>query len=206
MKLKPIKENMVVHCKTEDEAKELIKWAYECGYSWVVGSDINTYYTFYTTDICYEMKGNSIRYDILNYFKERNYEVIEFSDLIISEEQEEKHMSAEEVLEWMKTNYTNMEVYREVFGCFYNYMDLFTNFTPQEIISKIESYEAQKKQEKEVEIEWVYRVFGAENYGEKFFDIEEDAIKWCEQLVKEQKHRQYARYEKVCRVKNEENN
>ena len=56
-------------------------------------------------------------------------------------------------------------------------------------------------EKKEPEIEWVYRVFGAENYGEKFFQTEEEAIKWCEELAKSQKTKQYARYERVCRVK-----
>ena len=56
-------------------------------------------------------------------------------------------------------------------------------------------------EKKEPEIEWVYRVFGAENYGEKFFQTEEEAIKRCEELEKSQKTKQYARYERVCRVK-----
>lgn len=57
------------------------------------------------------------------------------------------------------------------------------------------------KNDKEPEIEWVYRVFGAENNGEKFFQTEEEAIKRCEELAKSQKSKQYARYERVCRVK-----
>ena len=56
-------------------------------------------------------------------------------------------------------------------------------------------------EKKEPEIEWVYRVFGAENYGEKFFHTEEEAIKRCEELAKSQKTKQYARYERICRVK-----
>ena len=56
-------------------------------------------------------------------------------------------------------------------------------------------------EKKEPEIEWVYRVFGAENNGEKFFQTEEEAIKRCEELAKSQKSKQYARYERVCRVK-----
>ena len=56
-------------------------------------------------------------------------------------------------------------------------------------------------EKKEPEIEWVYRVFGAENYGEKFFQTEEEAIQRCEELAKSQKTKQYARYERVCRVK-----
>ena len=56
-------------------------------------------------------------------------------------------------------------------------------------------------EKKEPEIEWVYRVFGAENYGEKFFQTEEEAIKRCEELAKSQKTKQYTRYERVCRVK-----
>lgn len=77
---------------------------------------------------------------------------------------------------------------------------LLSVFTPKEIISKIETYEREKK---EPEVEWVWRVYGAENYGEKFFDTEEQAIARCEELAKTQKTKQYARYEKVCRVKTE---
>ena len=72
--------------------------------------------------------------------------------------------------------------------------------TPEQIIDMCSQWKA-IHEKKEPEIEWVYRVFGAENYGEKFFQTEEEAIKRCEELVKSQKTKQYARYERVCRVK-----
>ena len=68
-------------------------------------------------------------------------------------------------------------------------------------IRKEESEKCAVNEKKEPEIEWVYRVFGAENNGEKFFQTEEEAIKRCEELAKSQKSKQYARYERVCRVK-----
>lgn len=51
---------------------------------------------------------------------------------------------------------------------------------------------------KEPEIEWVYRVYNGES--EEFVDSEEKAISECEFLVKDNQNK-YAFYQKVCRVK-----
>ena len=72
----------------------------------------------------------------------------------------------------------------------------------EEAVHLIAEWKVQQEK-KEPEIEWVYRVFGAENFGEKFFETEDEAIKKCEELVKTQKTKKYARYERVCRVKGE---
>ena len=72
--------------------------------------------------------------------------------------------------------------------------------TAEDIVKGIAQWKSDHEK-KELEIEWVYRVFGAENFGEKFFQTEEEAIKRCEELAKSQKTKQYARYERVCRVK-----
>ena len=70
---------------------------------------------------------------------------------------------------------------------------------PEKIVEILAQWKSDHEK-KEPEIEWVYRVFGAENFGEKFFQTEEEAIKRCEELAKSQKTKQYARYERVCRV------
>jgi hypothetical protein len=195
MKLKPIEENMVVHCKTEDEAKELIKWAYECGYKWTFASAFNTHYEDYATDTCYKMKNGNIEYGATEYY----FNVIEFSDIIIPEEQEE-HMSAEEVVKWLTEK--TYEDYIGAFGTMADLKELSEMYSYGEIISKIESYEAKKKQEKEVEVEWVYRVFNYKENKDEFFTFEIGAIQRCEEIVKNNPEN-YAKYEKVCRVKTE---
>jgi hypothetical protein len=218
MKLKPIEENMVVHCKTEDEAKELIKWAYECGY-YNNTLNINVCYLRCGENVCYYFCDAAITYDNIQYFRShKDYSTpIEFSDLIIPEEpqyqkhvskfdfddeEQEEHMSAEEILEWIKTNFTNMDAYTEVFGHLCTYSSIFTDFTAKEVVSKIEAYEAKKKQEKEVEVEWVYRVFNYKENKDEFYHSQLDASHRCEEIVKKNPN-VYAKYEYVCRAKTE---
>jgi hypothetical protein len=99
MKLKPIEDEMVVHCKTEDEAKELIKWACdERGYNTF---PLGTWHDYkdYTCYHFYQLNNgkNTISYCNKSYYLDNNYEITEFSDLIIPEEEmreaakEEKH-------------------------------------------------------------------------------------------------------------------
>jgi Fe2+ or Zn2+ uptake regulation protein len=197
MKLKPIKDGMVVHCKTEDEAKELIKWAHECGY----GTEIPDCWKHYNKHTCYRFYTNYWTYESNVYFESVGCKITEFSDLIIPEEQEE-HMSAEEVLEWLQ-NHTNDTVFDDVFGnnvaTLYDVLEL---YSAKRIYEKIESYEAEKKQEKEVEVEWVYRVYNYKENKDEFVDCEDSAINRCQELVKANPEN-YAKYEKVCRAKTE---
>jgi hypothetical protein len=89
MKLKPIERGMIIHCKTENEAKELIKWAYECGYWWFTYSGCtmkDTCYKKYGEDTCYSF-GHYERWVIYHcnteFYMGRGGRIIEFADLII---------------------------------------------------------------------------------------------------------------------------
>lgn len=118
--------------------------------------------------------------------------VTEFSDLILPD------LTAEEVLEICHEICRGRKSCNEclmIGNCFAEDNPDFTKVI--EICKQWKS----EHEKKEPEIEWVYRVFGAENYGEKFFQTEEEAINRCEELAKSQKTKQYARYERVCRVK-----
>lgn len=81
-----LKEGMIIHCKTEEEAKELIKLAYEQGFKWIGGSDNDdTHFNVYYEDTIYLLgvfssSHNDIVYGTIN-SKNKN-EVIEYSDLI----------------------------------------------------------------------------------------------------------------------------
>ena len=120
----------------------------------------------------------------------------EFSDLIIPE------MSAEEAFSIYK------DICKHYFSCeecplsnpAYTNCGMFIRDNSEKAIDIMGKWKSDHEK-KEPEIEWVYRVFGAENNGEKFFQTEEEAIKRCEELAKSQKSKQYARYERVCRVK-----
>lgn len=186
MKLKEIKPGMVIHCKKDDEIKSIS----DCGFVGLLNGDI----TEYMKAECYVI----IRHNGKADWTERtdialSYgEITEFSDLIIPE------MSAEEVLQICSEICNGGPCDECIIGeenCFAEpYSD------KKKVIEICQKWKSDHEK-KEPEIEWVYRVFGAENNGEKFFQTEEEAIKRCEELAKSQKSKQYARYERVCRVK-----
>lgn len=94
--------------------------------------------------------------------------------------EEEYHMSAEEVLQWLKDNYEGGN-YRKCFGRDYLINELFnvsvcnnSKMSMSEIVSKIEGYERNKKQkEKEIETEFRYVFRIIEDTKDKKVCVEE---------------------------------
>lgn len=203
MRLKEIKPGMVVHCKNDEEKKALLEEAERLSYKW--RNNISA-----TDFMMFKKAGNTIHFHERNELVSHRYitwsdktdGVTEFSDLIIQE------LTAEEVVPILTEicNRYNGNEYCE--GCPLNGLEHICNgnecpftFKDYKQVMEICVQWKTNHEKKEPEIEWVYRVFGAENYGEKFFQTEEEAIKRCEELAKSQKTKQYARYERVCRVK-----
>ena len=183
MKLKEIKPGMVIHCNSQEEYERLNEETQRLG--------LKELPTSFSQDIVYVIH----EYVVLwNYTKNCNY--TEFSDLIVQE------MSAEEAFSIYK------DICKHYFSCeecplsnpAYTNCGMFIRDNSEKAIDIMGKWKSDHEK-KEPEIEWVYRVFGAENNGEKFFQTEEEAIKRCEELAKSQKSKQYARYERVCRVK-----
>ena len=193
MKLKEIKPRMVIHCKNDEEKKALLEEAERLGYLW------NSRKSPIDRTVCH---GNTIHFYAENEFadykhiawSDKTEGVIEFSDLILTE------LTAEEV--WNGLGDVEDDEVFEYFQCgdYETRDNLILGAEWKDLVAIVEKHIADHKK-KEPEIEWVYRVFGAENYGEKFFQTEEEAIKRCEELAKSQKTKQYARYERVCRVR-----
>jgi len=74
-------KKIVVNCKTEDLANQFLKLADKFGYKWRNGksyTDVN-YYNMYEKDTCYNINGGI--YGAIDYCKDNNYKIIEFSDL-----------------------------------------------------------------------------------------------------------------------------
>lgn len=191
MKLKEIKPGMVIHCKNIAEYERLEEETIKNGYGEL---PLHNHSEDFIKKVVFYINYKKTLWGGLN----KNY--IEFSDLILPE------MTAEELL-----NILNEIIHCGVRRCdecplAENGETLCTDdaggvkiSNPDKLISICQQWKA-NHEKKEPEIEWVYRVFGAENYGEKFFNTEEEAIKRCEELAKSQKTKQYARYERVCRV------
>ena len=192
MRFKEIKPGMVISWKTEDEKAALLEELERLGYEWYrtkrkpteacdgkyVGHAIYVY--------------NDSGYKYITHSNKLEKVTHEFSDLIIPE------MSAEEVLQICSEICRSGSCDICPMGEEYCFSE--TESDKKKIIEICQQWKSDHEK-KEPEIEWVYRVFGAENNGEKFFQTEEEAIKRCEELAKSQKSKQYARYERVCRVK-----
>lgn len=96
MRLKEIKPGMVIHCKTEEEAKGFIQFLHEKGFKWNGEKDLlkNNHFLDYHEMTCYKVyEGKYLTVGPFGWFTNRNETVTEFSDLIIPE------LSAKEVLE-----------------------------------------------------------------------------------------------------------
>lgn len=65
-----IQNKFIVHCKTEEQAKKLIKAAYEQGYKWHGDPDgkdsEETYFKFYKEKTCYIFRGELITYSSID--------------------------------------------------------------------------------------------------------------------------------------------
>ena len=196
MKLKEIKPGMAIHCKNYEEKKALLEEAERLGYKWsntCVPTDSRMVEIAEMT-IHFYGKSEYANFKHITW-SDKTDGVTEFSDLILPD------MTAEEAI----------KLFGELCigscqGCPLHRVDDYENCfsfcfdNPEKAVELLAQWKSEHEK-KEPEIEWVYRVFGSENYGEKFFHTEEEAIKRCEELEKSQKTKQYARYERVCRVK-----
>ena len=195
MRLKEIKPGMAIHCKNDEEKKALLEEAERLGYKWsntcvptdsrmvkIAGMTIH----FYGKSECANSKHIT--------WSDKTKGETEFSGLILPD------MTAEEAI----------KLFGELCigscqGCPLHRVDDYENCfsfcfdNPEKAVELLAQWKSEHEK-KEPELEWVYRVFGSENYGEKFFHTEEEAIKRCEELAKSQKTKQYARYERICRV------
>ena len=200
MRLKEIKPGMVIHCKNDEEKKALLEEAERLGYVWYNNKQkptempivliCNTIH-FYDAN---KQNGFTADYKHITHSVKIGDDAIEFSDLILPE------LTAEEV--WNDLGDVEDDEIYEYFQqpCLFATRDeLILRADWKDLVSIVEKHIADHKK-KEPEVEWVYRVFVVENYGDKFFQTEEEAIKRCEELAKSQKTKQYARYERVCRV------
>ena len=88
-----IQNKFIVHCKTEEQAKKLIKVAYEQGYKWqhddgIEGKDNEeTFFTYYKEKTCYVFRGNRISFSSIDDVRDlwkmlyTNFTLVESDDI-----------------------------------------------------------------------------------------------------------------------------
>lgn len=191
MRLKEIENGTIVHCETNEEAKKLIE---------LTGSD--NVFEEYRENNCektaYRIEDGKIGgYSDLEWYENNGYKIVKFSDLI------EDELTAEEALkiyaEVCVQGCANCPLFEDDDNWDCNH---YMKNNTEKVIEILAEWKAQQEK-KEPEVEWVYRVFDTEDYEEKFFQTEDEAIARCEELAKTQKTHSYAGYIRACRVKGE---
>ena len=88
-----IQNKFIVHCKTEEQAKKLIKAAYEQGYKWQHDDstegkgDEETFFTYYKEKTCYVFRGNRISFSSIDDVRDlwrmlyTNFTLVESDDI-----------------------------------------------------------------------------------------------------------------------------
>ena len=88
-----IQNRFIVHCKTEEQAKKLIKAAYEQGYKWqhedsIEGKDNEeTFFTYYKEKTWYVFRGKRITFSNIDDVRDlwnmlyANFTLVEYDDI-----------------------------------------------------------------------------------------------------------------------------
>lgn len=155
MKFKEIKPGMAIHCPKKKNAKKLLKHLRKLGYALYGEEKLmqDVRYGF-GERTCYEIeKDMTVIYADIGYFKDRGYEITEFSEIVLQEP------SAEEVLKFLCGHYGDGK-YEEAFGNDYSFSELSRRFSAEEIIYKIKTW--MEKDNKSLETEIITKSNGEE--------------------------------------------
>lgn len=158
MRLKEIKPGMVIHCKTKGEANKLLWELAHLGYRWWNEKPINELHFHNNGEGCgYWVKENkTVDCGVIAYYKERTAEygeITPFSSLIVPEKTyddglNEAWAAARKIVlrkEHGGLPCKDLEIIFEREPEWEVEYSVFKNLTPQEVISKLEAYEAEKK-------------------------------------------------------------
>lgn len=80
-----IKDGMVIHCPTEDDARELMQVLFEMGFSWWGGSGIlssSIRWGHHKEETCYHIIGHVLYYSRLGWLINKGCAITKFSDLL----------------------------------------------------------------------------------------------------------------------------
>ena len=188
MRLKEIKEDMIIHCKTQEEADMLCE-ALGAEDKW------KAYWKYAEDETCYHIHSNDICcYGTISSFTRK---ITEFSDLIIPDPE----LSAEEALlaydQMCKENYCCNDC--PIYGILGHECVKRMDGHISEIMDAIKKWKAEREK-KEPEIEWFWKSYVVGGSDCKEADTEQEAMEWCEYYVKEHPEAKCI-YKRVCRVK-----
>ena len=73
------RDELVINCKTEELARELLTYCHGEGMTWITGIELTkNNWTIYREGTCYYCFGNEMQYGSLGYSQEYNHNMVEF--------------------------------------------------------------------------------------------------------------------------------
>lgn len=156
MKLKEIKPGMIIHCKTFEEANQLLAILDKAGYKWITGFSLvrDTNYRFHESLTCYRIDANRmlVSFCDISFYENNGDEIIEFSSLIIEEKTYEDGLNeawaaAKKIVLGKEHGGLSCDDLEKIFERDPEWeveYSVFKNLTPQETIAKLEAYEEEK--------------------------------------------------------------
>lgn len=198
MRLKEIKQGMVIHCKTNDESKALYDELCRIG-NMETDTVADSLDNFKDADFCYRIE--DLKHETWSFAT--GPATVEFSDLIIPDPE----LSAEEALlaydQMCRENYccNDCPIYG-ILGheCAHKMDEHIT-----EIVDAIKKWKADREkkgpetEKKEPEIEWFWKSYAVGRSDYKEADTEQEAMEWCEYYAKEHPEAKCT-YKHVCRA------
>lgn len=76
-------EKIAIHCKTQEQAKELLSLLQERGFKWTTGETlgIETFWSFYDKITCYDVYGGNVSFAWKDFYNDFRYKIVDFEDV-----------------------------------------------------------------------------------------------------------------------------
>lgn len=141
---KNMRPGMVIHCPTAENAEKLLKHLDEIGYRWSTGAESTDCNRESANSMrtCYQIHENGIfSFSEIDYYKRNGFQITEFSDLL-------QELTADELMEFYGQHEKDGTL-KEIFGRTYDFDGLLEDFTPKEIVCRIQNWINTHEQEHE---------------------------------------------------------
>lgn len=191
MRIKEFDEDIAIRCKDTTERDVLLQVLENRGYVWYASKKRPTAYIPENCGnvICIYNSSIGANYKHITFTSKKEGEVA-FSDVVIPS------MSSEDIIEWLGKYSTDKKVILEVFGELSSIREYIAKFGSEEVVRKIEDWNAEHNNQEEVECFWTVKcIENPEHYTDEYY-TKEDAVLSAINLAK--KNFGYSYYPILC--------
>lgn len=100
-----------INCKTEEEAKEFVKWCYKNDIGWLNSKIEETNFEVYLSNTCYRYFLNSLNFSSKQYYESKGVNVVSYQCFMQEDEKNMKNQNKITNLEWILENVDKSIIY-----------------------------------------------------------------------------------------------